>query len=344
MEISETTLQILWYLVLCAAVVMYTILDGFDLGVGSLHLVVKSDHDRRIFLNAIGPVWDGNEVWLIIIGGALFAGFPTAFGTIFSAFYNLTMVFLAGIIFRAVAIEFRSKHPSQRWRNFWDAVFCIASIVIAFNAGVLLANLIKGIPIDSELNFTGSMMHFISFYSILVGLMSVALFMVHGLTFLLMKTEGELHARLRKFVHPLMLSFGILYLITTIDTLVHLPHMLDRFRAHPTFYVIPALAILAIVSIPYAIHRKRDGTAFIASSIAIVMLYTLFGVGTFPVMLRSTIDPINNSLTMYNTAAGALTLKIILMIAAIGVPLVLAYGYFLYRIFRGKVKIDSTSY
>lgn len=343
MGLNETTLQILWYLVLCAAVIMYTVLDGFDLGVGSLHLLVKSDHDRRVFLNAIGPVWDGNEVWLIIIGGALFAGFPAAFGAIFSAFYTPSMVFLAGIIFRAVAIEFRSKITSSKWRSFWDGVFSISSIVISFGAGVLLACLVRGIPIDQEMVFRGSLKDFISFYSILVGLMTVFLFMLHGLIFLLMKTEGDLHDRLRKFVKPTVLVFGILYAITTIDTMIHLPYMMDRFRSIPILYIIPILAILSMVNVPYQVHKKNDGLAFIFSSISITMLFVLFGIGTYPVILRSTLNP-NYSLTMFNTSSEETTLKVILLIAAIGVPLVLAYGFFLYRVFRGKVKLDSSSY
>jgi cytochrome d ubiquinol oxidase subunit II len=338
-----STLQELWYLVLCAAVIMYVVLDGFDLGVGALHLFVKSDQDRRILLNSIGPIWDGNEVWLVIIGGAMLAGFPTAFATIFSSFYNLFMLFLAGIIFRAVAIEFRSKHPGQKWRQFWDVVFSVSSMVIAFGAGVVLACLIRGLPIDQDLNFLGGMSDFISFYSILVGFMSLALFMVHGLTFLLMKTEGELHARLRKFVNPLMIVFGVLYAISTIDTMIHLPYMLDHFKEHPVSYILPAIAILAIINIPYQIHKKRDGFAFIASSVSIITLFVLFGIGTFPVMLRSTIDTAYN-LTLYNSSSSETTLKVILVIAGIGIPLVLAYGFILYRIFRGKVKIDSSSY
>ena len=343
MLLTEPFLQCLSYMLLCAAVVMYTILDGFDLGVGTLHLFGKTDYDRRIFLNSIGPVWDGNEVWLVIIGGGLFAGFPAAFGTIFSSFYDLTMVFLAAIIFRVAAIEFRSKHPEKKWRNFWDVVFCVASITISFEAGVILANLIKGISIDQDMIFIGNSLEFFSGYSVLVGLMSVALFAVHGLTFLLMKTEADLHAKLRKLVFPAMIIFGVLYLLTTIDTLVTMPHMLNRFREYKILYLFPVLGLMAILSVPYQIHMKRDGWAFISSSLSIFLLYCLFGIGTFPTILKSSIDP-SYDLTLFNTSSGVQTLKVVLLIASIGVPLVFAYGYFLYRVFRGKVRLESSSY
>lgn len=337
------TLQILWYLVLGAAVMMYTVLDGFDLGVGVLHLFARTDQERRIFLNAIGPVWDGNEVWLIIIGGALFAGFPTAFGIVFSAFYTPTMVFLSGIIFRAVAIEFRSKHPGRKWRLGWDLVFSLASIVIACGAGILLACLMRGIPLNEEGVFIGGVSDFVSFYSVLVGLMTIALFALHGLCFLLMKTEDSLYHFLRSLVKPVVLIFAVLYCVTTIDTIIHLPHMIERFQSSPILYLIPLSTFLALVNIPYQIHRNREGMAFIFSSLSIALLFVLFGVGMFPVIVRSSIDPAFH-VTLYNSSSMATTLKVILITALVGIPLVLAYGIFLYRIFRGKVKIDASSY
>ncbi|MCF7806355.1 MAG: cytochrome d ubiquinol oxidase subunit II, partial [Simkaniaceae bacterium] len=209
------TMQILWYLVLCASVIFYTMLDGFDLGVGCLHLFAKADYDRRIFLNAIGPIWDGNEVWLVIIGGALFAGFPIAYAAIFSSFYTLLMIFLAGIIARAVAIEFRSKHESRAWRSAWDIVFFVGSLVITWGAGVVLGNLILGIPIDGNQVFHGNFWAFINLYSVIVGFLAVSLFMLHGLIFLLMKTEGELHDRLRNWIKPSMTFFIAMFVIAT---------------------------------------------------------------------------------------------------------------------------------
>lgn len=341
---SDTVLQILWYLVLCASVVFYTVLDGFDLGVGALHLFVKSDSDRRIFLNSIGPIWDGNEVWLVIIGGALLAGFPEAYATIFSTFYVPTMVLLCGIVFRVVAIEFRSKHPGKKWRQLWDVMFSLASVTIAFGTGVMIGNLIQGIPLNTSKEFVGSFGDFISPFPLLVGALSVLLFMVHGLIYLLMKTEDELHARLRKFMKPLMIVFAVLFTMTTVDTIIHSPFMLARFHDLPILYVVPVLAILSMVMIPIQVLRKNDGVAFVASSLTITLLFVLFGIGTFPVLLRSSLDPATSSLTIYNSSATGSTIKILLCIVLIGLPLVLGYGYFLYRVFRGKVKIDHTSY
>jgi len=190
-------LDFMWYLVIIAALMFYAVLDGFDLGVGSLHLFAKGDHERRIFLNSIGPVWDGNEVWLVIVGGALFAGFPEAFATIFSSFYVYTMLLMFGLMFRAVAIEFRSKHESVRWRNSWDIAFSCASVSIAFGTGLVLANLVEGIPLDSNKDFVGSFVDFIRPYPILVGLTTFALFAMHGALYLVMKTEGSLHEQLK---------------------------------------------------------------------------------------------------------------------------------------------------
>lgn len=340
---DSVVMQVLWYLVVCASVVLYTVLDGFDLGVGCLHLFSRSDRERRVFLNAIGPIWDGNEVWLIIIGGALFAGFPLAYGTIFSAFYTLVMIFLCGIIFRAVAIEFRSKHESARWRSLWDILFAAGSFVIAFGAGVILGNLITGIPIDAEGIFKGSFWGFIRPYPLLVGLLGTSLFTLHGLLFLLLKTEGDLHAHMRSWIKPAMVFFVGAFILATLSTLHVAPYMVKRFEHYPWLYLLPLINTFLVINIPLQTKKGNDGFAFLSSGLVILFLFVLFGVGTFPVILRSSIAP-EFSLDIYNSAAADNTLRVILTIAAIGVPLVLAYGYFIYRVFRGKVKLDKMSY
>ncbi|MCK4934145.1 MAG: cytochrome d ubiquinol oxidase subunit II [Simkaniaceae bacterium] len=341
---SLQLLETAWYVVIIIAMTCYAMLDGFDLGVGSLHLFAKKDEYRRIFLNAIGPVWDGNEVWLVIVGGALFAGFPAVYGTVFSVFYVPCMILLAGLIFRACAIEFRSKLESPKWRQLWDVVFCIASIIIAFCVGTVLANLVHGIPLDENGVYHGSFIAFFNLYAMIVGITVVALFMMHGAIYLLMKTEGELHSYLRKWVSRTIGFFIFCYLVTTVFTLLDKGHMIERMLSHPILFIFPILTLVAIVNIPIQVSRGNDGWGFISSCLSMALLFTLFALGTFPNMVRSSIDTEINSLTIHNTASSPLTLKILLLIVFIGIPLVLAYSYYLYRTFRGKVKLDQSSY
>lgn len=335
---------LIWYFVIVLAVICYAMLDGFDLGVGLVHLFAKKDEDRRIFLNAIGPVWDGNEVWLVIIFGALFAGFTEVFATLCSSFYFAVMLLLMGLIFRAVSIEFRSKRESTKWRGTWDIVFAFGSLVISFGVGVVLGNLIKGIPLDANHDFIGSFKDFLNPYSLLVGLMTVTLFAMHGQIFLVMKTENELHEELRSWV-PFGIGFFILtYLLVSVVTIFNYPHMIAPMGNYPILYIIPIIALITIFCVPYLMKKKWDGWAFLASCLTIALLLSLAAMGTFPYMIRSSISPEVNSLTISNSASSHLTLKVLLIIVAIGIPLVLAYGFYVYRIFRGKVRLDTHSY
>ncbi len=338
------TLDFLWYLVVLISMISYAVLDGFDLGVGTLHLLTKKDQDRRVFLNAIGPVWDGNEVWLVIVVGTLFAGFPPAYATLLSSFYDLIMIFLTGLMFRAVAIEFRSKLQGGRWRKIWDAVFSMASLIIAFGVGLVLGNLIEGIPLDRAGDFQGTTSDLIRPYSLLVGLTTVALFTMHGAIFLVMKTEGALHERLRRWVKKAILAFIFCYLATTAATFWKMPHMTEIFFSYPELLLIPVLALGAISLTPWLMQKKQDGWAFLTSCFSIALLLSLFAIGTYPYLIRSSIDPENNSLSILNSASSPLTLTVLLIIVAIGVPLVLAYGFYIYRVFRGKVRLSSVSY
>jgi cytochrome d ubiquinol oxidase subunit II len=341
---SELTLSFIWYLIIGMSVILYVALDGFDLGVGIMNLFTKKDAERRIFLNAIGPVWDGNEVWLVIIGGALFAGFPDVYATLFSGFYNLCMLLLAGLIFRAVAIEFRSKRKSMKWRYTWDAVFSLSSLLISFGLGVALGNLMEGIPLNENQDFVGSFSLFFRPFPILIGLFTVSLLMMHGSIYLAMKTEGMLHRRLRIWVNRCIFAFIGFFVLTTVVIWSLAPHVAFRFKEEPMYLVVPALALLAVLNVPYVFKRNKDGWAFLSSCFCIALLFCVFGIGTFPYLIRSTINPETNSLTFFNAAASFLTLKVLLIIVAIGIPLVFAYGIVVYRIFRGKVKMSHMSY
>ncbi|MBI2811240.1 MAG: cytochrome d ubiquinol oxidase subunit II, partial [Candidatus Melainabacteria bacterium] len=275
---SDFTLALLWYYIIGISVVFYVALDGFDLGVGIMHMFTKKDEERRVFLNAIGPVWDGNEVWLVIVGGALFAGFPDVYATLFSGFYSFCMLFLAGLIFRAVAIEFRSKSESRRWRATWDAVFSISSIVIAFGLGIAIGNMILGIPLNENKDFIGSFALFFRPYPILIGLFTVSLLMMHGSIYLAMKTEGALHKQLRDWGKRCIIVFMAFYVLTTFVTWTTQPHMFERFRENNWWLLIPLASLLAILNVPRMFTRNKDGWAFLSSCACIFLLFVVYGI------------------------------------------------------------------
>lgn len=342
--IDFISLEFVWFTVFVVLVTGFAILDGFDLGVGMFHLFSKSDKERRLMLNSIGPVWDGNEVWLVTAGGALFAGFPHVYATVCSAFYIPIMVLLGGLIFRAVAIEFRSKQPMAWWRWMWDILFSLASLVIALGLGIVMGKLIEGIPLDQYKEFYGTLADLVTPYSLLMGLFAVALFAVHGIIYVLMKTEGELHDKMRGWVNPAIIVLIMLYGGTTLVTLIYFPYMAEAIRERPVFFLVALVNMFAIANIPREIHHGRDGLAFVSSCVNIICLMALYGIGTFPNVVRAINDPENLSLTIWNSASSEKTLQILLLIAAIGVPMVVSYTIAIYWIFHGKVKLDSTSY
>lgn len=342
MELSFD-LNTIWFFLIGILLIGYAILDGFDLGVGALHLFVKNDLDRRIMLNSIGPVWDGNEVWLVTGGGALFAAFPDVYATVFSGFYSALMMLLFMLIFRAVAIEFRSKRPMKWWRQMWDIAFSVASLFIAFLAGVSVGNLITGVPLNAEKEFIGTFWHLLNPYTILVGITTVALFMMHGAIYGVMKTEGELQSKLRSWVNNTIIFFIICYITTTMSTLIYYPHMINHFKEFPALFTLAILNMLAIANIPREISKGREFLAFLSSCASIAALLTLFAFGVFPNFVIAS-NNIENSLNIYNSASSQQTLNIMLIIALIGVPFVLAYTISIYWIFRGKVKLTNMSY
>ena len=335
-------LHTIWFLLVGALLAGYAVLDGFDLGVGALHLFTRKDEHRRLLINSIGPVWDGNEVWLVTGGGALFAAFPVVYASVFSGFYLAMILLLFALIFRAVAIEFRSKQPGARWRAAWDTSFSVASITASVLMGVALGNVIWGIPLDAAGNFTGSFLSLLHPYALLTGVTTLALFMMHGAIYLVLKTEGEVQQLAKGWVNPAIIRFVVLYATTTMATLIYRPEMATTIKAHPAFFAVPFLTMLAVANVPRSIHHGRDGWAFVSSSAAVFGLFGLVGLGMYPTLVRAT-DPAR-SLTIYNAASSPKTLAIMLTIALIGIPLVLSYTVSIYWIFRGKVKLDRMSY
>lgn len=336
-------LNTVWFILIGVMLAGYAILDGFDLGIGALHLFVHTDDERRIMLNSIGPVWDGNEVWLVTGGGALFAAFPEVYATVFSGFYNAIILLLFMLIFRAVAIEFRSKRPMKWWRRTWDFAFSISSILIAFIMGIALGNIITGIQIGPDKEYAGTFLDLINPYTVLVGFTTVALFIMHGCIYGILKTEDELQAKLKSWVNNTIIFFVICYVTTTMATLIYYPHMARHFKDFPFLFIVALLNMLAIANIPREIHHGREFLAFISSAAAIASLLALFAIGIFPNIVLSNPNP-EFSLTIYNAASSEKTLTIMLIIAAIGFPFVLAYTISIYWIFRGKVKLNNMSY
>lgn len=337
-------LQFGWFTAFVVLIAGYAILDGFDLGVGMLHLFSKEDRERRVLLNAIGPVWDGNEVWLVTAGGALFAGFPDIYATMLSSFYLLVVMLLFGLILRAVAIEFRSKEKAAWWRWTWDGVFFVGSFLIAFILGVILGNLVRGIPLDAEKEFAGSFEMLLNPYALLIGVLAVSLFTMHGAIYILMKTEGELHDKMRRYTGPAMIFFILSYAVSTMATMIYMPHMIQAFHDRPIFFLLAIVNLLAVANIPREISLGRDGRGFFSSCINIVCLLALYAIGTYPYVVRAINDPENLSLTIYNSSSSEKTLETLFIIAFIGLPLVIAYTATIYSIFKGKVKLDKHSY
>jgi cytochrome d ubiquinol oxidase subunit II len=338
------TLCVIWFALEGALLAGYAILDGFDLGVGILHPFVPTDDtERRIAINSIGPLWDGNEVWLVTFGGALFAAFPAAYATVFSGFYTAFMLLLFALIFRAVSMEFRSKVEHERWRRFWDWGFFGGSSLATLLFGVAVGNAMIGIPLDEAGNFTGTLLDQLRPYPLLVGLMTVALFALHGGLFLYLKTEGDFQERLRDWMWRSFGLFLVGYMLTTIYTVALVPRATANFERFPVAAVVVVINVLAVANIPRCLHWGWPGKAFASSCTVIATLVMLFGLALYPNLVTASNDPAS-SITIFNAASSPKTLGIMLLIACIGMPFVLAYTAIIYWTFRGKVRLDESSY
>ena len=330
-------LSTLWFVLLGVLLAGYAILDGFDLGAGILHLTARGDDERRIVINSIGPFWDGNEVWLITFGGAMFAAFPFAYATVFSGFYIALMLVLLTLILRAVALEFRSKRPSAAWRNFWDGAFFLGSLLATLLFGVAVGNILIGIPINADGNYTGSFFTLLRPFPVLMGLFTIAFAAMHGALYLNLKTEGKLQARILGWLKKSLICAAACYVLVTVYAWTSIP------AASGWSWALCTLIVLAFAGILPAVSRNRPFFAFIFSSLIIAILVFLFSFTLYPNIVISNISPEYN-LTVSNAASSSKTLGVMTVIAAIGVPVVLIYTAAIYRVFRGKVKITKHSY
>lgn len=334
----------LWYLVVGLLFSGYAILEGFDYGAGAWHLFFRKDLSRRIAINAIGPLWDANQVWLIIGGGALFAGFPVMYATMLSAMYIPFMLFLMLLVLRSSAIKFRSAEEMPWWRKTWDIIYFISNTLIAFLLGVVLGNVLQGFEIGQNYRYTGGIFFsFLSPYAIMVGFTTLSIFMTQGAIFLLLKTEGRLHTRLTFLLKKGMIFFILSFVFTSFYTLIYLPGVTDKFKENPVFFILPVLAFLAVANVPRLVSKKKYANALVFSSLTMAFLLMLVAFQLYPVLLPSTIDS-EYSVTIYNAASSQKSLGIMLTIVCIGAPLLAGYFLFLYKTFHGKVKLDDTSY
>ena len=337
-------LNTIWFGLVGILLTGYAILDGFDLGVGSLHLLARGDQERRIFLNAIGPVWDGNEVWLITGGGALFAAFPNVYATVFSGFYEAFILLLAAIIFRAVAIEFRSQRPGQGWRATWDVAFSLSSLLSALLIGVALGNIVWGVPLNEYHDFQGNLVTLLHPYTLFVGVMAIVLFIMHGNLYLILKTEGPLQEKLRRWAKYTIPAYLICFILLHVFTVSSCPQIQAALRQR-WWILVPllVLSLLFTLNIWRETSKARAGWAFVSSCLSILTLMLLVGAAIYPNFVFST-PQMANSLNIYNGASSDKTLRFMLFVALIGVPLVLTYTIGIYYVFRGKVKLTEESY
>ncbi len=330
-------LNILWFVLIGVLYAGYFFLEGFDFGVGMLlHLVGKKDVERRAVINTIGPHWDGNEVWLILAGGATFAAFPNWYGTMFSGFYLGMFFLLLALIFRGVAFEFRSKNGNPKWRYGWDAVITISSLLSPVLLGIVFTNLVIGVPIDGNQHFTGNFWTLTNPISILGGLALAGIFLLHGGNFLTLKLTDDLRNWAEKWSRQL---WFITFLMTGIYLAI-LASTAPAFLGKGMIgWIAPILVLGALVLTRVWMAAKRERLSFAATGLAIILLIASFFIALYPNVMISSTSPDFN-LTIYNASSSPYTLKVMTIVAAVMVPVVLAYQIWTYWVFRKRVKAD----
>lgn len=343
-----------WYFLLGAMLVTYVVLDGFDFGAGILHLfVAKTESEKRSVFAAIGPVWDGNEVWLIASGGVLVFAFPRAYAVAFSGLYLPLMMVLWLLVLRGISIEFRSKVEHDLWRAGFDATFALASAIMAIVLGVAMGNIVRGVPVDatgwfqedlfSDFKTTGARLGAIDWYTALVGLLSLTSLTAHGATYLVWKTEGDLHARSRRAAQILVPAAVVLAAVVTIATAVTQPQHFASFARRPWVWPLPLLALAGAGLSLHGLRGGSDRRAFFGTVLFLAALLLATAATLFPMILRSTVDPAL-SITAYNAASQPATLILGLFLWVPAVALAIGYFTYVYRSFSGKVKAEDSHY
>ncbi len=347
-------METLWYCLIAAMLSIYVLLDGFDLGAGILHLIVaRTDSERRQVLGSIGPVWDGNEVWLLAAGGTLFFAFPVLYASSFSGFYLPLMIVLWLLILRGISIEFRNHIQSPVWAPLWDVVFCFSSLLLALFYGAALGNVVRGVPLDARGNFfeplwtdlrLGTETGVLDWYTILVGLAAFLALAQHGAAWLLLKTAGPVHERSRRVARSVWWSVAAMTLLVTLVTFRVQPQVPANLSTHRWGYVFPVLAVGGLLSLGWLLTQhdspRNDRGTFLASSAYLLGMLASVVFGIYPYVLPANTNAAYG-LTVYKAKAGEYGLRIGLVWWIIGMLLATGYFIFLYRHFAGKVSIKS---
>jgi cytochrome d ubiquinol oxidase subunit II len=332
------TLRIVWYFILGFLFAGYSILDGFDLGIGiTLPLLAKKEREKRALLSSIGPFWDGNEVWIITGGAALFAAFPHAYATVFSGFYLALMLVLFALIFRAVSIEFWSH--DERRRKLWGWAFCIGSLLPALLFGVALGNVILGVPLNERMDFTGSFFTLLRPYPLAIGILGLTAILLQGASYSLVKMDGAISARSKQLIAVLWVIFPLVFAVALICTAIYMPEWLKK----PLAWTAAVVVIIGWLGSIVAAKNEKSSAGLIMSSLILLGLWGIAGAVHFPNLVRASNNP-ELSLTIYNASSSQLTLTIMAVIALLGMPIVIAYTYFVYGVFKGKVSGDEGLY
>lgn len=326
--------QTLWFILWSILWAVYFMLDGFDFGVGVLYnFLAKDDKEKDAMLHTIGPVWDGNEVWLITAGGATFAAFPTTYALMFSYLYTPLLLILFALIFRGVALEFRGQVESRAWKKTWDTAIFFGSLIPALLFGVTFGNIFQGLPMDGA-GYHGTLLTLLNPYGLLTGVFFVLMFLVHGSLWLTWKTQGNLSRRASHVANSLWMAlfFTALVFLTVSG---HYTSLFQNYLQRPVLFFVPVLAVLWLIGVKYYLFRGRSFDGFVASCMAILLVFVTGAVGLYPNLIPSSIDP-GYSLTIFNSSSSIYTLKIMTVVALVFVPIVIAYQGWIYRIFSRK--------
>jgi cytochrome d ubiquinol oxidase subunit II len=331
-------LQVLWFALIAVLWIGYFVLEGFDFGVGTLlPFLAKDDTDRRVLITTIGPVWDGNEVWLLTAGGATFAAFPGWYATLFSGFYLALFLILVSLIVRGVAFEYRGKHDSARWRAWWDRAIFVGSAAPALLWGVAFANIVHGVPIDRHGEYTGTLFTLLNPYALVGGLMSLAVFTLHGAIYLSLKTKGELLERSRAAARRLSVVAAALVFAFLLWT------YLNAVSAHARGIVpgvIPLTALGLAIAVPFLVRSARDGWAFASTAVTIALVTLTIFLNLYPRVLVSSTSKAFD-LTIWSTSSTHYTLVVMTIVAFLFTPIVLVYQGWTYYVFRHRVGRDD---